>query len=301
MLRFRIARCRWAPPAGSLTGTSHNGRRQKYAPHSSLLFAAVMALMGMLSNRSEAEAVSFDKVNNGYLNGRILSILEQEHIKGAGTIIKSLPTLLALPVGIVFRPVGSPVYIPFDRPNVSNDSGSATTYSRDRNTAVGYLDNGFFTYYHAFRWTESSGTIDIGTLDPTHDATTSSFGHDVSSDGSMIVGYSSIASGSEHAFLWTQTPAWLISTPVAARFRGRTASAATGASSLACETFSRSAGHLPVGSKVSGRALKWQMPSLPTDPLWLVRLRPASVEALSVGAKPMACKIWAYSPETHKR
>jgi probable HAF family extracellular repeat protein len=82
-------------------------------------------------------------------------------------------------------------------------SGRALNISRDSKTAIGYIDNGFFTPYHAFRWTESTGLVDLGTLDPPNNVTKSSYAHDVSSDGSVIVGFSSTPGLWEHAFRWT--------------------------------------------------------------------------------------------------
>jgi probable HAF family extracellular repeat protein len=69
---------------------------------------------------------------------------------------------------------------------------------------VGFLDRGHFTTYHAFRWTEATGAVDLGTLDPANNAARTSMGTGTSADGSVVVGFSQIAGGqAEHAFRWT--------------------------------------------------------------------------------------------------
>ncbi len=84
-------------------------------------------------------------------------------------------------------------------------SGSGTNISRDGSTIVGYLDNGFFTPYHAFRWTKAAGIADLGTLDPPNNTERQSFATDVSSDGSVVIGYSDTVGGTTwHAFRWTE-------------------------------------------------------------------------------------------------
>ena len=70
--------------------------------------------------------------------------------------------------------------------------------------AIGYLDDGPDTPFHAFYWTQESGIIDIGTLDPANNTSRTSFANGVSDDGSVIVGYSTIGPGGyNHAFRWT--------------------------------------------------------------------------------------------------
>ncbi len=85
----------------------------------------------------------------------------------------------------------------------ANASGGGTNISRDGATVVGRLDNGFFTPFHAFRWTEGAGIVDLGTLDPPNNATRSSFATDVGDNGSVIVGHSQTSTGATHAFRWT--------------------------------------------------------------------------------------------------
>ncbi len=82
--------------------------------------------------------------------------------------------------------------------------GKGFNISRDGDSVVGYVDNGPFTTFHAFRWTETTGIVDLGTLDPPNNATKGSFAYDVSSDGAVITGYSSTAGVKEHVYRWTE-------------------------------------------------------------------------------------------------
>ncbi|HEX9786293.1 MAG TPA: hypothetical protein VGA56_26645, partial [Opitutaceae bacterium] len=83
-------------------------------------------------------------------------------------------------------------------------AGSSLSISRDGFTIVGYIDNGAFTPYYAFRWTEASGIVDLGTLDLPNNANRSSFAHDVSNDGAVVACYSSTSGVFEHVFCWTE-------------------------------------------------------------------------------------------------
>lgn len=83
--------------------------------------------------------------------------------------------------------------------NLPTASGSGTNLSRDGSCAVGYQDAGFFTPFHALRWTQATGPIDLGTLGGVN-----SFATDTDQDCSVVVGYSDIAGGAvQHAFRWT--------------------------------------------------------------------------------------------------
>lgn len=87
--------------------------------------------------------------------------------------------------------------------NLPTASGSGTNLSRDGSCAVGYQDAGFFTPFHALRWTKATGPLDLGTLDPPNNASRSSFATDTNQDCSVVVGYSDIAGGAvQHAFRW---------------------------------------------------------------------------------------------------
>ena len=90
------------------------------------------------------------------------------------------------------RPAGNP-----------NASGSGTNVSRDGNPVVGFQDSGFFTPFHAFRWTQATGPVDLGTLNPANNGNLSSFAMDVSDGGSVVVGVSQVGAAQEHAFQWT--------------------------------------------------------------------------------------------------
>lgn len=104
----------------------------------------------------------------------------------------------AAPPNSMAQLLAAPAAVPEDA------SGGGTSVSRDGTTVVGYYDNGFFTPYHAFVRTEETGIIDLGTLDPPNNDTLTSFGTDVSTDGSVVVGSSQTVGSAEHAFRWTQ-------------------------------------------------------------------------------------------------
>jgi probable HAF family extracellular repeat protein len=90
------------------------------------------------------------------------------------------------------------------QPSLPTASGSGTNLSRDGSCAVGYQDSGFFTFIHAFRWTQATGPVDLGTLDPPNNASRSSFATDTNQDCSVVVGDSDVtAGGVQHAFRWT--------------------------------------------------------------------------------------------------
>jgi probable HAF family extracellular repeat protein len=84
-----------------------------------------------------------------------------------------------------------------------NAEGAALGISGDGNVLAGYYDMGLFTPFHAVRWSEATGLVDLGTLDPPNNSTKSSFAHDVSDDGSVIVGFSQTTDVWDHAFRWT--------------------------------------------------------------------------------------------------
>jgi probable HAF family extracellular repeat protein len=100
-------------------------------------------------------------------------------------------------------PAGGATIVPVSPPE--NAVGEGLNISRDGSTIVGYVDNGPSTPFHAFRWTESTGIVDLGTLDPPNNATKSSFAYDVSTDGSVVIGYSGSLVGYNHVFRWTQS------------------------------------------------------------------------------------------------
>jgi probable HAF family extracellular repeat protein len=88
--------------------------------------------------------------------------------------------------------------------NLPTASGSGTNLSRDGSCAVGYQDAGFFTPFHALRWTQATGPLDLGTLDSANNASRSSTATDTNQDCSVVVGFSDVIGGvTEHAFRWT--------------------------------------------------------------------------------------------------
>jgi probable HAF family extracellular repeat protein len=86
-----------------------------------------------------------------------------------------------------------------------NTSGSGTNINSDGSCIVGYQDNGQFTPFHAFRWTQATGPVDLGTLDPANNASRSSFATDTNQDCSVVVGFSDLTANgaTQHAFRWT--------------------------------------------------------------------------------------------------
>lgn len=110
-----------------------------------------------------------------------------------------LPTMYRIP--LFAGPVQSALLQPL---GISNANGAATTLNRDGTCAVGYQDAGGTTPYHAFRWTEATGPVDLGTLDPPNNASRSSSALATSDDCNAIVGYSDTTSTFVwHAFRWT--------------------------------------------------------------------------------------------------
>lgn len=91
--------------------------------------------------------------------------------------------------------------------NLPTASGSGTDLSRDGSCAVGYQDAGFFTPFHALRWTQATGSVDLGTLDPQNNISRSSFATNTNQDCSVVVGVSDVTAGgaTQHAFRWTSS------------------------------------------------------------------------------------------------
>jgi len=83
---------------------------------------------------------------------------------------------------------------------LGGSSSRAYGISADGNVVVGYSDITGDSAWHAFRWTQAGGMMDLGTLG----GGTSSTAYNSSADGSVVVGYSMINSSDYHAFLWTQ-------------------------------------------------------------------------------------------------
>jgi probable HAF family extracellular repeat protein len=167
--------------------------------------AALLLVQGQVHAQHQHNHI--DKT--GYIAGRIIAELAGgflQHLDSSGTVYSDDFSLVYLPVGMKLNVDSNGAHvetIPLDRPNVSNDGGFANNTSRNGTMKVGTLDNGFFTPYRAFYWTDATGPVDLGTLDPTN-ASNGSVASDVSSNGSVIVGSSGGVNGVEHAFRWTQ-------------------------------------------------------------------------------------------------
>lgn len=83
---------------------------------------------------------------------------------------------------------------------------ASTARGVSANGTAGTGWTGFRTYSHASRWTMSGGVIsltDLGVLP----AGTTSYGYDISDDGTVVVGYGSVNGSTTvmHAFRWTTT------------------------------------------------------------------------------------------------
>jgi probable HAF family extracellular repeat protein len=88
--------------------------------------------------------------------------------------------------------------------NNPDTSGSGLNINNDGSCIVGYQDNGQFTPFHAFRWTEATKAVDLGTVSLANNSTFSSVATDTNSDCSVVVGISNATSTIvEHAFRWT--------------------------------------------------------------------------------------------------
>jgi probable HAF family extracellular repeat protein len=84
---------------------------------------------------------------------------------------------------------------------VFNRNSDADGISADGSTIVGEAQDSQGRY-RAFRWTASTGMVDLGTLGDGHLLSNATA---TSGDGSVVVGYSLTtgSSGSDHAFIWT--------------------------------------------------------------------------------------------------
>jgi probable HAF family extracellular repeat protein len=91
--------------------------------------------------------------------------------------------------------------------NIPDSGGGGQNISRDGSCIVGYQDSGALTVFHAFRWTQATNAVDLGTLDPSNNASRSSFATDTNQDCTVVVGVSDVtANGAvQHAFRWTSS------------------------------------------------------------------------------------------------
>ena len=82
----------------------------------------------------------------------------------------------------------------------SNGSASwANGISADGSSVVGFSTLADNSTSHAFRWTQATGMVDLGSLSGTN-----SYANGVSADGSIVVGAADLTGGAQHAFRWTQ-------------------------------------------------------------------------------------------------
>ncbi len=132
--------------------------------------------------------------------------------------------------------------------NLPTASGSGTNLSRDGSCAVGYQDAGFFTPFHALRWTQATGPIDLGTLGGVQ-----SFATDTNQDCSVVVGYSDIAGGAvQHAVRWvSQGPIEDLNVPAGASGPSRALGVSSNGSVIVGEA------EFPAGAFTRKGAFRW--------------------------------------------
>ena len=148
-----------------------------------------MTGMGNLSGvgYSNASAVSWDES------------AEEWVVAGTGNLLSSSGTS-----GEAFRTVGNAVDIAIGPNDGLGMVTGGTTYSgasglsADGTVVVGQSDTSGMS--HAFRWTESTGMVD---LDDLPGGISFSCAHDISADGSVVVGWGTGADGRE-AIRWTE-------------------------------------------------------------------------------------------------
>lgn len=168
------------------------------------LVELLMFIVGSACNAAESTFESFEFPD--FHDGKIVILGDTAVF--AGTEVKSVGdgTVVEVPhyrtLDLRTRKLLSQSLQPVTSPQAS---GKGLNISREGSCAVGYQDSGFFTFSHAFRWTESTGPVDLGTLDPPNNASRSSYGTDANQDCSVVVGASNTTSDIiEHAFRWTQ-------------------------------------------------------------------------------------------------
>lgn len=189
-------------------------RRSQYTCLTSLLFSAAWLLSFGTAGTALGQTTRTD-----YLDAKLgdkIEALGKFHERTSGF------TFLVVGNQVNVGPSGSPLIVPTvvqidaitgtfsglrleSANNAQNVSGSGLNINNDGSCIVGYQDSGFFTPFHAFRWTEATKAVDLGTLSPANNSTFSSFATDTNSDCSVVVGISSATSTSiERAFRWTQ-------------------------------------------------------------------------------------------------
>lgn len=142
-----------------------------------------------------------DDFYGGYLLGRLAGASFENSVS-TGTFGALAPFVVQQSQVILVQPPGVP--------ETDLAGGGGTQVSRDGTTVVGFLRPSIdWPSYHAFRWRKETGPLDLGTLGPPTNPTFHSVATDVSSDGSVVVGYSLAPAGAagdrEHAFRWTES------------------------------------------------------------------------------------------------
>jgi len=168
------------------------------------LVELLMFIVGSACTAEEATFASFEFPD--FQDGKIVIIGDTAFF--AGTDVKSVGsgTVVKVPhyrtLELRTRTLLSQSLQPVTSPEAS---GKGLNISRDSSCVVGFQDSGFSTVSHAFRWTESTGPVDLGTLDPPNNVSRSSYGTDTNEDCSVVVGASNTTSDIiDHAFRWTQ-------------------------------------------------------------------------------------------------
>jgi probable HAF family extracellular repeat protein len=188
-----------------------------------LRFRSILKWLSLLALQTLAVAVSMPAMAQG-----LMVIVSAEELARACDlnpanvqkveITGSRPGAVPFPIDIVGRIYLTSGTAPFDaRINLAGAVedcwtsgvaptrlGGATAVSPN-GFVVGFLDNGGATPYHAFRYDiQKKDLEDLGTLNYDNNATTPSYALGVSSNGSVVVGYSGTGYGYDHAFHWSQ-------------------------------------------------------------------------------------------------
>lgn len=166
---------------------------------------AVMASLVLVSQGSAAVSNSFYALTQGFCDGWVWGSFYNfwnGDVECAGRSTEQNKTVAKK---ITHNVATKQLNLTSLAPRITPDAiGSSTNQNRTGTCIVGYQDAGNGTPYHAFRWTEATGPVDLGTLDPPNNATRSSSAQATSDDCNVIVGYSDTTSTFIwHAFRWT--------------------------------------------------------------------------------------------------
>ena len=127
----------------------------------SIVVFAITNLIGSMKTTAEEFIPIYETGGLG-----ILAELGQQELRMAGfkeedvgpsSILEPIMMIMDLgsrqPISLDLKSLGGEAASGSGASVPANASGRGMNISRDGNTVVGYLDNGFFTPYHAFRWT----------------------------------------------------------------------------------------------------------------------------------------------------